>query len=260
MKTTQKECQVVLLPTDNIIPNYQGKDFIYYISRDKSPVTEEIRTKILRSIFGTHLINPHYFYVLSDENIKKGDWVIWFGKDNLPFLKKVIVEREGEWLLSSTYDMWVEKNRPKKIIATTNPDLKRFAGRGDICDLYYNLPKPTDEFIQQWITKGCPEKINVDYELYCNTGNYPNIKKDCNCPCSKEINCGYTLRISDNNIITCSFIEDIKLYTKEDMINASKYGYNYHKTSQFLSQEFEDSCINNTKQWLTIYNPPTKKL
>lgn len=41
------------------------------------------------------------------------------------------------------------------------------------------------------------------------------------------------------------------LYTKEDMIKASKYGYNFHKTTQFPNQEFEDSCINNTKQWLT---------
>ena len=44
-----------------------------------------------------------------------------------------------------------------------------------------------------------------------------------------------------------------KLYSKEDMIKASKYGYNFHKTTQFPNQEFEDSCINNTKQWLTIF-------
>ncbi len=42
-------------------------------------------------------------------------------------------------------------------------------------------------------------------------------------------------------------------YSEEDMINASKYGYNFHKTTQFPNQEFEDSCINNTKQWLTIF-------
>lgn len=42
-------------------------------------------------------------------------------------------------------------------------------------------------------------------------------------------------------------------YSEEDMINASKYGYNFHKTTQFPNQEFEDSCINNTKQWLTTF-------
>ena len=39
-------------------------------------------------------------------------------------------------------------------------------------------------------------------------------------------------------------------YSEEDMIQASKYGYNFHKTTQFPNQEFEDSCIRNTQQWL----------
>jgi hypothetical protein len=42
-------------------------------------------------------------------------------------------------------------------------------------------------------------------------------------------------------------------YSEEDMIEASKYGYNFHKTTQFPKQEFEDSCIRNTKQWLTQF-------
>jgi hypothetical protein len=39
-------------------------------------------------------------------------------------------------------------------------------------------------------------------------------------------------------------------YSEEDMIEASKYGYNFHKTTQFPQQKFEDSCIRNTQQWL----------
>lgn len=44
-----------------------------------------------------------------------------------------------------------------------------------------------------------------------------------------------------------------KNYSYNDMIKSSKYGYNFHKTTQFPNQEFEDSCINNTKQWLQYY-------
>ena len=44
-----------------------------------------------------------------------------------------------------------------------------------------------------------------------------------------------------------------KNYSKQDMINASKYGYNFHKTTQFPKQDFEDSCIRNTQQWLMYY-------
>lgn len=44
-----------------------------------------------------------------------------------------------------------------------------------------------------------------------------------------------------------------KCYSKEDMIKAAKYGYEFHKLTQFPEQDFEDSCINNTKQWLEHY-------
>ena len=39
-------------------------------------------------------------------------------------------------------------------------------------------------------------------------------------------------------------------YTEEDMINAAKYGYEFRDTTSFPEHKFEDSCINNTKQWL----------
>ena len=45
--------------------------------------------------------------------------------------------------------------------------------------------------------------------------------------------------------------EQEKKYSEQDMINASKYGYDFHKTTSFPEQDFEDSCIRNTQQWLT---------
>jgi hypothetical protein len=47
--------------------------------------------------------------------------------------------------------------------------------------------------------------------------------------------------------------EQERSYSEEDMIEASKYGYNFHKTTIFPEQEFEDSCIRNTQQWLTQF-------
>lgn len=44
-----------------------------------------------------------------------------------------------------------------------------------------------------------------------------------------------------------------KFYTEEDMIEASQYGYNFHKTTSFPEQDFEDSCIRNTQQWMTKF-------
>ena len=41
-----------------------------------------------------------------------------------------------------------------------------------------------------------------------------------------------------------------KKYTEQDLIDACKYGYEYHKTSQFPNTEFEEFCMNNFKQLL----------
>jgi hypothetical protein len=47
-------------------------------------------------------------------------------------------------------------------------------------------------------------------------------------------------------------------YSEADMIESSKYGYNFHKTTQFPEQDFEDSCIRNTQQWLTKFKKETR--
>lgn len=42
-------------------------------------------------------------------------------------------------------------------------------------------------------------------------------------------------------------------FSLEDMINASRYGYNFHKTTSFPEHNFDDACIRNTQQWLTTF-------
>jgi hypothetical protein len=45
-------------------------------------------------------------------------------------------------------------------------------------------------------------------------------------------------------------------YTEEDMLQAAKYGYEFRDTTSFPEHNFEDSCINNTKQWLKSRQQP----
>ena len=45
-------------------------------------------------------------------------------------------------------------------------------------------------------------------------------------------------------------------YTEEQMIQASKYGYEFRDTTSFPEHKFEDSCINNTRQWLQSLKQP----
>jgi hypothetical protein len=43
---------------------------------------------------------------------------------------------------------------------------------------------------------------------------------------------------------------DSNKFSEEEMIKASKYGYEYHQTTSFPEKDFESNCINNFKQWL----------
>jgi hypothetical protein len=45
-------------------------------------------------------------------------------------------------------------------------------------------------------------------------------------------------------------------YTEEDMLQAAKYGYEFRDTTSFPNHKFENSCINNTKQWLQSLQQP----
>lgn len=43
---------------------------------------------------------------------------------------------------------------------------------------------------------------------------------------------------------------DSKKYTEEDMIMAAKYGYEFRHTTSFPNDSFEESCVNNFRQFL----------
>jgi len=40
------------------------------------------------------------------------------------------------------------------------------------------------------------------------------------------------------------------MYTEKELIEAAKYGYEYHQTTKFPERPFEEECINNFKQSL----------
>lgn len=177
MKTIQKQYQAVLVPTDKEtrIVLIDGKlMFLWKLSDDNFNKMKTSNWKFF------------HLYILSDEEIKEGDW-IYDSEDNIIYS----VHFEGF--------NWTNKNH-KKIISSNNPELKSIKRNhigAAILGEYDFLPKPTDTFIQQWISKGCPDMINVEYEEIF-------IEGDDNSE-------GYFkkhLKISSDNTITCSFIED----------------------------------------------------
>jgi hypothetical protein len=74
---------------------------------------------------------------------------------------------------------------------------------------------------------------------------------------------GESLGIKINDLQRLKMLADAcndNKYTAEDMLNASKYGYEFRDTTSFPEHKFEDGCINNTKQWLQWYNESKIKM
>lgn len=74
-------------------------------------------------------------------------------------------------------------------------------------------------------------------------------------PNSEDEAIGYALRFSEKEMkgfglllkcVTC--LTDV--YSEEEMINSAKYGYEYHSTTSFPEENFEDNCKNNFLQKL----------
>jgi len=68
------------------------------------------------------------------------------------------------------------------------------------------------------------KEVELEYELYCNTGLHDSIKKDCNCPCSEDLTCGYTLKLTSNNEVIVHLIEE-KMYTLNQVVSAYNEGF-----------------------------------
>jgi hypothetical protein len=187
-----KRAQVVMLPTQNI-------NRLLYLSTDVSP-----------SLLSNWRGEAQELYITSDDEIKKGDWFI-----NLQHNK--IYQCEPKPFFG---EIWVNQNKDicKKIIATTDTSLTVMLPHDVL--IGSRLPQPSQQFIEKYIESYNKGKVITDvlveYELYCNTGKYPNIKKECNCPCTEKINCGNTLKVNpkDNTIV----IKELKeSWNREEM-------------------------------------------
>jgi hypothetical protein len=152
-----------------------------------------------------------------------------------------VIQHKGKWYLKSNTGY-------REIVATTNPKLNKDI----IFDKNYfddgfikGLPKPTDQFIQQWIDKGYPKFINVECEetkVYRYLTKEEQIKRyGYKASSTPYMNNVYSneLKISKNNTITCSFIED----DWDSILNP-------------ISEANKDDLIKYLKRY---FNSPTKK-
>ena len=100
---------------------------------------------------------PQYLYILSDEEIKEGDWFIKLNQMKLMQCKDKTYTFVNEEFLNSN-----DAKDCKKIIATTDKSLIRYNPVGNsekrkccdihcICEINGKLPQPSQSFIEKYV-------------------------------------------------------------------------------------------------------------
>jgi len=216
------KAQVIMLPTDketNIVLNPTSKKLL--LTKDWGH--HDHSNKPIKNFIDIGFI-PQHLYIISDDEIKEGDCVIstydnWKNISSLkPQIGKILKITKDYILIDSfngDKDNKWDHGHCKKIIATTDNSLKIFGGKGDICDLYYNLPQPSQQFINLFIefyNKGeVITDILVGYEYFSNKGNIYGNPMMMSVEQSK-----LKLKINPDNTITIKPTKDS--WNREEMV------------------------------------------
>lgn len=157
-------------------------------------------------------IRNHHLYIVTDDEIKEGDWALSMEevtKDNpikgvYPY--KVTDVEQVHW-------------DDKKIIATTDPELKYVQGTtpdsAKEWKQIFELPQPSKAFIEKYCKEGGIDKVMVEYEIV-GTGEVPF---PSNLGRLMELNgqlIAHVPKVNSHNEITIHPIKDS--YSKEELI------------------------------------------
>jgi hypothetical protein len=132
------------------------------------------------SLVETDSIYPKHLYILSDEEIKGGDWIL----DSANKLRKVLkISEDNRLCLSELFAITVLASSCKKIIASTDPSL--------------NLPRPSDSFIKKYCELGGIDEVMVEYIEERNWMTDPY-----------KIWSEFVLKVASDNTITIRSVKD----------------------------------------------------
>lgn len=213
-KDNSKKCKVVMLSTEKasqIVSNGDQLEFCF-----KEGIPQESWMK------------PQHLYITNDEEIKEGDY--WVNLD------------KNQIFYGNLYDLANNAPSCKKIIATTDPELKvtyksEYQIEGTTS---WNLPKPTEGFIKKFIEKYNKGEIITDILVeYIDKGNEEWLGDDINGePFWNE---KWELKLSFQNEITIHSVK--QSWTREEVINLirkysldSQYGKGLGFTDKWIGE------------------------
>lgn len=170
----KRKVKIVIIPANeatNIL--LTGRNELIYITKDFGFVNSIDRFQ--------------HLYFLSDEEIKEGDWCLLDKNVGLStgYEVKQCLEVDsinGEHTFAEDDGSLFTTGRCSKIVATTDEGL----GYGDNVGAFYQLPRPSNEFIKKYCELGGIDKVLVEY---IDTGD-------------KDFSKRYRLKIAPDNTIT----------------------------------------------------------
>jgi len=183
----KKKCKVVMLPTNNKSKIWLGKDTILKsYNQDQHAGSPG---------------NAFHLYILSDDEIKKGDWYI-HGNNYICQLKSDNPQSN----YNSKYN--------KKIIATTDSSLSPFLGFDtesgiDVSNKIPSIPQSfIDKYVNEYNKGNKIEEVMVEYEPLIDEDTF-NIDED-------TFNIVDCLLLNPDNSINIKYIKDS--WTREEVI------------------------------------------
>ena len=191
----KKRCKVVMLPTTEKSRLFKGGGSLNYLPHSVDN--------------GDGWRSPQHLYIISDDKIEEGDWVIETSNSNA-------LEQFADYSLNQ------KSMGCKKIIATTDSKLK--------------LPQIPQSFIEEYCRKGGIDEVDVEYEVTpsLKTGDNYNIGGEVrevtdvwlgtnnawyvSTPNNHAWSCPIELKpkVNSDNTINIHLIEE-KMYTREEV-------------------------------------------
>lgn len=179
-------------------------------------------------------------FITSDEEPKDGDWCYHpelsqeYTIINNGIQTKGLHPAKGVFQWRDTTNEWYKKAR--KIIATTDTSLKTHKfDKGVFKDLEYSLPKPSTQFIEQWIEEYNKDNIITDVKV-----EYEEFMTDVIIGKTK-----IELKVNPDNTINIKLPQPT-LYTEEEVVSLlNKLGYDLAGNGMVL-----DHNLKVRKYWL----------
>lgn len=192
-----------------------------------------------------------HIYILSDNDIGRGDIVKapcsigrvkelhWkYGNDNPSYIVEDIViislrygQTEGELQTNS-----FRSENCKKIIACNNPNLNWKRSKNEIQAPIEDVPRLTNEFMNDWVAEGCPEMIYVEESVEVVVPN----------PMGRPFYEGYTIireiKVSPDNTIACSLIPRVEV---SETINQDIIDFRHELIDRLCSDSYNFGRIYN---------------